>query len=55
MVALSVIGAPTSAGAFGPGQERAPAAFRTHGLLDALQARGLDVVDEATVAGRSGG
>ncbi len=45
MVALSVIGAPTSAGAFGPGQERAPSAFRAHGLLDALRARGLDVVD----------
>jgi len=45
MAALSVIGAPTSAGAFGPGQERAPSAFRAHGLLDALRARGLDVVD----------
>jgi arginase len=45
MVALSVIGAPTSAGAFGPGQERAPSAFRAHGLLGALRARGLDVVD----------
>lgn len=45
MVALSVIGAPTSAGAFGPGQERAPSAFRVHGLLDALRACGLDVVD----------
>jgi arginase len=44
-VALSVIGAPSSAGAFGPGQERAPAAFRAHGLLGALRARGLDVVD----------
>ena len=45
MAALAVIGAPTSAGAFGPGQERAPSAFRAHGLLDALRARGLDVVD----------
>jgi arginase len=45
MAALSVIGAPTSAGAFGPGQERAPSVFRAHGLLDALRARGLDVVD----------
>jgi arginase len=45
MVALSVIGAPTSAGAFGPGQERAPSAFRAHGLLGALRARGLNVVD----------
>ncbi len=45
MSALSVIGAPSSAGAFGPGQERAPSAFRAHGLIDALRARGLDVVD----------
>lgn len=45
MAPLSVIGAPTSAGAFGPGQERAPAVFRAHGLLDALRSRGLDVVD----------
>jgi arginase len=45
MVALSVIGAPTSAGAFGPGQERAPSALRAHGLLGALRARGLNVVD----------
>ena len=45
MAALSVIGAPTSAGAFGPGQERAPSAFRAHGLLDALRARDLDAVD----------
>src|SRR5215207_495306 len=45
MAALSVIGAPTIAGAFGPGQERAPSAFRAHGLLDALRARGLDAVD----------
>jgi arginase len=45
MAALSVIGAPTSAGAFGPGQERAPSAFREHGVLDGLRAGGLDVVD----------
>lgn len=34
---LSVIGAPTSAGAYAPGQEKAPAAFRRHGLMDALR------------------
>jgi arginase len=45
MAALSVIGAPTSAGAFGPGQERAPSAFREHGVIDGLRAGGLDVVD----------
>ncbi len=43
--ALSVIGAPSSAGAYGPGQERAPAVFREHGLIAELAARGLDVTD----------
>ena len=42
---LSVIGAPSSAGAYGPGQERAPAVFRRHGLTTSLKARGIDVVD----------
>lgn len=45
MPALSVIGVPSSAGAYGPGQERAPSAFRRHGLLAALRDAGLDVVD----------
>jgi arginase len=42
---LSVIGAPTSAGAYAPGQEAAPAAFRRHGLLEALARNGARVVD----------
>ena len=42
---LSVIGAPSSAGAYGPGQELAPAAFRAGGVLDRLRATGRDVVD----------
>jgi arginase len=42
---LAVIGAPTSAGAFAPGQEDAPAALRSAGLLDALRSAGRDVVD----------
>jgi arginase len=42
---LSVIGAPSSAGAYGPGQERAPDALRTHGLIDSLRASGVEVVD----------
>jgi arginase len=42
---LSVIGAPSSAGAYGPGQERAPAVFRKHGVISALRASGRDVVD----------
>jgi arginase len=42
---LAVIGAPTSAGAFAPGQEDAPGALRAAGLLDALGVGGRDVVD----------
>lgn len=42
---VAVIGAPTSAGAFAPGQEDAPAALREAGLLDALRAGGREVHD----------
>lgn len=42
---LSIIGAPSSAGAYGPGQERAPGTFRHHGLIAHLRAVGLDVAD----------
>ena len=42
---LGVLGVPTSAGAFAPGQERAPAALRAAGLLEALRAAGLEVHD----------
>ena len=42
---LSLIGAPSSAGAYGPGQELAPAAFRRHRLASQLSDRGLEVVD----------
>jgi arginase len=42
---LGVIGVPTSAGAFAPGQEQAPAALRHAGLLDRLRASGVDVRD----------
>jgi len=42
---VSLIGAPTSAGAFAPGQEDAPAALRAAGLQDALRAGGRDVRD----------
>lgn len=34
---LTVIGAPSSAGAYGPGQERSPAVLRKHGLIGALE------------------
>jgi arginase len=42
---LGVIGVPTSAGAFAPGQERAPHALREAGLLDALSAADVAVQD----------
>jgi arginase len=45
MTALTVLGVPTSAGAFTPGQERAPAALREAGLLTALGERGVEVRD----------
>jgi arginase len=42
---LGVIGVPTSAGAFAPGQERAPQALREAGLLELLREAGVDVRD----------
>jgi arginase len=40
-----VIGVPTSAGAFAPGQEQAPAALRKGGLVELLRDAGADVSD----------
>jgi arginase len=48
--ALNMIGAATSAGAYAPGQERAPAAFRRHGLADALARHGRTIRDHGDVA-----
>ncbi len=45
MPALTVLGVPTSAGAFTPGQERAPAALREAGLLTELAGRGVELRD----------
>ena len=45
MQSITVLGVPTSAGAFAPGQEKAPAALREAGLLDALGDRGVEVRD----------
>src|SRR5688572_4417013 len=42
---LSIIGAPSSAGAYAPGQERAPAALREAGLCDRIRGFGVDVHD----------
>src|SRR4051794_20857042 len=43
---VALIGVPTSAGAFAPGQEQAPAALRAAGLVPALEAAGLAVEDD---------
>jgi arginase len=43
---LGVIGVPSSAGAFAPGQERAPRALRKAGLQATLVAAGLELHDE---------
>jgi arginase len=45
MSAFTILGVPTSAGAFAPGQEHAPAALRAAGLEAALRDRDLEVND----------
>ncbi|TIQ84311.1 MAG: arginase family protein [Mesorhizobium sp.] len=47
---LNIFGAATSAGAYSPGQEQAPAAFRRHGLAEALASRGRTIRDHGDVA-----
>jgi arginase len=47
---IHLIGAPSSAGAYAPGQEKAPAAFRRHGLADAISGAGRLVRDKGDVA-----
>src|SRR3977135_1302743 len=42
---VTVIGAPSSAGAHHAGQEQAPAALRAAGFVDRLRSAGIDVVD----------
>lgn len=42
---IALIGAPTSAGAHGPGPEKAPAALRAAGLAERLAAVGYEVTD----------
>jgi arginase len=42
---LGVIGVPTSAGAFAPGQEQAPRALREVGLVELLKCGGVEVCD----------
>jgi len=48
---LVIIGAPSSAGAYAPGQEKAPEALRTAGLLDRFGERGISVEDWGDVQG----
>lgn len=48
---LAVVGAPSSAGAYAPGQEKAPAALRAIGLLEYLSAAGITVDDRGDVSG----
>jgi arginase len=42
---LAIIGTPSSAGAYAPGQEMAPSALRNAGLIDRLRDAGHEVVD----------
>ncbi len=42
---LQIIGIPTSAASYAPGQEQAPAALRAAGLAEALRGHGLTAVD----------
>jgi len=47
---FGLIGVPSSAGAHGPGQEKAPSALRKAGLLGALRETGLEVEDLGDLA-----
>src|ERR1700686_790229 len=42
---ISYVGVPTSLGSYGPGQEKAPQAFRDAGFPEMLRKDGLTVVD----------
>jgi arginase len=46
MRAISIIGVPSSAGSYAAGQEQAPTALRSAGLIDSLIEAGLEVHDE---------
>ena len=49
---IALIGAPSSAAAFLAGSEKAPAALRSAGLLEKLQAVGYEVIDHGDCAPR---
>lgn len=48
---IAIIGAPSSAGAYAPGQERAPAALRGAGLIGALKRHGQEIQDHGDLPG----
>lgn len=48
---LTIIGAPSSAGAYGPGQEKTPQALRSAGLIEYLTTSGITVEDLGDVQG----
>jgi arginase len=48
---LTIVGAPSSAGAYAPGQEKAPAALRGVGLIDYISKQGIKVEDRGDVPG----
>ena len=50
---IALIGAPSSAAAFAPGHERAPAALRAAGLAERLTAAGFEVTDMGDCAPRA--
>jgi len=49
---IALIGAPSSAAAFLPGSEKAPAALRAAGLVERLQSSGFEVIDHGDCAPR---
>jgi arginase len=49
---IALIGAPSSAAAFSPGSEKAPAALRAAGIVEKLQAAGYEVADHGDCAPR---
>ncbi len=49
---IALIGAPSSAAAFAPGLDRAPAALRAAGLIERLQSTGYEVTDLGNCAPR---
>jgi arginase len=49
---IALIGAPSSAAAFAPGTEKAPAALRAAGLIERIEAAGFEVADYGDCAPR---